>query len=225
MCSQQVKPISGKTAIFRPVSYLDRLDLRQLFAQRTTERPLTPPAQPMGEREQHEILTEVELGTGDGSFLANWAALHPERNFLGAERLLGRLRKADRKIARRGLDNVRLIRLEAAYFVEYLLPVRAVVAFHIYFPDPWPKRKQRKNRLINPRFVQAVAAALAPTGVVYLRTDDRDYFDEMRSVFGGSSLFQEVETPLDLQGVLTDFERGFQAKGVQTLRAAFLRLE
>ena len=125
MTGQQVKIMSRKTAIYQPVSYVDRLDWKPLFS---TSKPI-----------------EVELGTGDGSFLVQWAGLHPKRNFLGLERLLGRLRKVDRKISRLGLDHVTLIRLEAAYFVEYLLPPKSVSALHIYFPDPWPKRQQRKT--------------------------------------------------------------------------------
>jgi tRNA (guanine-N7-)-methyltransferase len=202
MTGQQVKIMSRKTAIYQPVSYVDRLDWKPLFS---TSKPI-----------------EVELGTGDGSFLVQWAGLHPKRNFLGLERLLGRLRKVDRKISRLGLDHVTLIRLEAAYFVEYLLPPKSVSALHIYFPDPWPKRKQRKNRLINSRFVQAAAAALVAGGAVYLRTDDQDYCEQMRSVFGANPSFRLTDTPVDLQSVLTDFERGFHARGIQTLRLAYV---
>lgn len=201
MFGRQVKPMSKKTSIFQPFSYVERLDWARIF----------PVARPV----------EVELGTGDGSFLAQWVRLQPDRNFLGLERLLGRLRKLDRKIARFELENVRLLRLEASYFVEYLLPPCSVSALHIYFPDPWPKRKQRKNRLINPRFVEAAAAALASGGIVYLRTDDTDYFEQMITVFGGHASFQQIETPNELQSVLTDFERGFHARGVHTLRAAY----
>ena len=203
MPGAQVKTFPRKSAIFAPASYIERLDYRQIFVQ---QQPL-----------------EIELGAGDGSFLAQWAALHPERNFLGLERLLGRLRKIDRKTARLGLQNVRLLRLEATYFVEYLLPAKSVSAFHIYFPDPWPKRKQRKNRLINGRFAEACGRALMAGGVVYLRTDDQDYFEQMRSVFGARPEFREVETPAELAVVLTDFERGFQAKGVGTLSVGYVK--
>ena len=88
--------------IYSPASYVDRLDVGRLFSQ-----PLP---------------LEVELGSGDGSFLAQWARRCPERNFLGVERLLGRLRKLDRKGRRAGLTNLRLLRIEASYFLEWLLP-------------------------------------------------------------------------------------------------------
>ena len=194
---------SAPTLIFKLASIVGRLDFAALF----------PVCQPV----------EVELGSGDGSFLAEYAVLHPERNFLGVERLLGRLRKLDRKGLRRGARNLRLVRLEAAYLVGYLLPPASIAALHIYFPDPWPKRKHRKNRLVNPEFLRAVHQALAPEGKVYLRTDDEDYFTQMRFVFGDSPDFREIDTPEELKMVVTDFERNFLTRQIQTRRAAFAK--
>ncbi len=182
-------------------SIIERLDLAKLF----------PQAQPL----------EVELGSGDGSFLAEYARRHPEHNFIGVERLLGRLRKLDRKGQRAGLANLRGVRIECSYFVEYLLPAGSVAALHIYFPDPWPKRKHRRHRLVNERFPTLARRALAPGGTVYLRTDDRDYFEQMVTVFAAEPAFQAVETPGELALLLTDFEREFLARGIQTLRAAY----
>ncbi len=182
-------------------SILDTIDVNKLF----------PDPKPL----------QVELGSGDGSFLVKYAALHPEWNFIGVERLLGRLRKIDRKGRRAGLMNMRGIRIEASYFLEYLLPKKSAAAIHVYFPDPWPKRKHRKNRLVNERFPALAKAALAPGGEVYLRTDDADYFAQMTSVFESSHLFVPMETPSSLSEVQTDFERGFIARGVKTLRSAW----
>ncbi len=187
--------------IYRPPSYVERLDLARVF----------PNAQPL----------ELELGAGDGTFLVEWARAHPERNFLGVERLLGRLRKVDRKGSRAGLTNLRAIRLEAAYFLEYLVPRRSLAALHVYFPDPWPKRKHWRHRLVNAHFTEVAARALAPGGVVYLRTDNAEYFEQMQAVFGANASFRPVETPAALSALLTDFEREFHARGLSTLRAAY----
>jgi tRNA (guanine-N7-)-methyltransferase len=168
---------------------------------------------------------EVELGCGDASFLAEYAERNPEHNFIGVERLLGRIRKLDRKGRRAGLANLRGVRIESSYFLQYLLPPRSASSLHIYFPDPWPKKKHRKHRLVNERFPALARAALAPGGVVYLRTDDTDYFAQMTGVFGASKEFQKVETPAGLAEVLTDFEREFNARGIQTLRAAYRSCE
>ena len=189
--------------IFRPPSYVERLDGRALFS-------------------KHQPL-EVELGAGDGSFFVQWAALNPNTNFLGVERLLGRLRKIERKARRAELANVRVLRLEASYFVEYLAARESVAAFHIYFPDPWPKRKHRGNRLINEGFAEVLRAALVPSGVIYLRTDDADYFEQMTRVFDQNKNFVPTPTPERLASVTTDFEREFNKRGIQTNRVAYRR--
>ena len=193
------------TLIHRLVSITERLDLAGLFA-----RP-----QPL----------EIEIGSGDGSFLAAYARLHPARNFFGIERLLGRMRKLDRKGQRAGLSNLRLLSIEAGYFLKYLAPDACATALHVYFPDPWPKRKHRRHRLINEEFPALARRLLAPGGVVYLRTDDADYFTQMQRVFAAAAReFQPVETPEELRAVVTDFERTFTARGIATRRAAYQRV-
>ena len=190
-----------KNLIVQVASIVEQIDLATLF----------PKAQPL----------EVELGCGDASFLVGYAGLHPERNFIGVERLLGRLRKLDRKGRRAGLTNLRGVRIESSYFLEYLLPRRSITALHVYFPDPWPKKRHHKNRLVNERFPKIARAALTPGGVVYLRTDDADYFAQMTAVFEANSHFCKVETPVDLAELTTDFEQEFAARGISTLRAAY----
>jgi len=166
---------------------------------------------------------ELELGSGDGSFAIQYARRHPDRNFLAVERLLGRLRKIDRKGLRAGLINLRLLRIEASYLLEYLVPRESVQALHVYFPDPWPKRKHRKHRLVNARFGELAFQVLSPGGVVYLRTDDEDYFAQMTAAFAANTQFFLAATPAELAGILTDFEKDFLAHGVPTLRAAYQR--
>ena len=166
---------------------------------------------------------EVELGSGDGSFLAAYAAEYPQRNLVGVERLLGRLRKVARKGERNGLQNLRLIRIEASYFLQYLIPARSTDAIHVYFPDPWPKRKQKRRRLVNTLFTELAAKVLRPGGTVYLRTDSQDYFEQMNEVFGQSSEFNSTVTPTELLRIETDFEREFHTRGRRTLHGAFQR--
>ncbi|HEV2453959.1 MAG TPA: tRNA (guanosine(46)-N7)-methyltransferase TrmB [Verrucomicrobiae bacterium] len=182
-------------------SIIEPLDLGSLF----------PKPQPL----------EVELGCGDASFLVELAQRHAEINFIGVERLLGRITKLDRKGRRAGLQNIRGVRIESSYFLQYLLPPQSASAIHIYFPDPWPKTRHQKNRLINDRFPALARAALARGGAVFLRTDDGPYFSQMKDVFAAATGFEKTETPADLTGILTDFERDFHARGVKTLSAAY----
>ncbi len=164
---------------------------------------------------------EVELGSGDGSFLVEYAALHPEHNFIGVERLLGRIRKMDRKARALAITNLLGVRIESSYFIEYLLPASSAIALHVYFPDPWPKRKHRRHRLINERFPTLARQALAPGGMVYLRTDDQNYFEQMIEVFAASPQFRPMTIPEELVQLRTDFEKDFEAQGINTLRAAY----
>jgi tRNA (guanine-N7-)-methyltransferase len=137
--------------------------------------------------------------------------------------LLGRLKKIDKKGRRDGLKNLLGVRLEISYLTEYLLPRNSVEAFHIYFPDPWPKLRHRHHRLINERFAEVLHGVLKPAGVVYLRTDDVDYFTQMNDVFGANKNFTRVDTPEELARVTTDFEREFNTQGIPTNRAAYQR--
>jgi tRNA (guanine-N7-)-methyltransferase len=182
-------------------SIVDPLDLADIF----------PKPQPL----------EVELGCGDASFLVEYARRNPEKNFIGVERLLGRISKLDRKGRRAGLTNLRGVRIESSYFLQFLLPAKSISALHIYFPDPWPKKRHHKNRLINENFPALARATLAPAGIIYLRTDDEDYFGQMTEVFSACKEFKETETPVELAELSTDFERDFNARGVQTLHAAY----
>ena len=182
-------------------SILQRIELTNIF----------PRAQPV----------EVELGSGDGSFLVEYAAQHPEHNFIGVERLLGRIRKMERKGLRSGLRNLLGVRIESSYFLEYLLPPNSATALHVYFPDPWPKRKHRRHRLINERFPTLAQQALVPGGMVYLRTDDQNYFEQMMEVFASRPQFRPMPTPEELVQLRTDFEKDFEAQGINTLRAAY----
>ena len=202
MSPEHSQPMAAAPSLIQPItSIVGPLVLDRLFVR----------AQPL----------ELELGSGDGSFIVHYAASLPGHNFIAVERLLGRLRKIDRKGRRAGLTNLKAIRLEAAYFIEYLMPPATVCALHVYFPDPWPKRRHRHHRLVNERFPELAARVLELRGVVYLRTDDGDYLDQMNTLFGASNRFRPVETPVELRNLPTDFEQDFQAKGIRTLHSAY----
>src|SRR5881392_1122869 len=150
-------------------SLTNRLDLEKIFGRRA---PL-----------------HVDLGCGDGSFLCALAQRLPNKNFLGVERMSGRVRAAARKAA--SLNNVRLLQIESSYAVRYLFPARSVETFYLLFPDPWPKRRHHRRRLLTPDFLTSVHTVLEQDGVMYVATDHLDYFrkiqDITRSAFGFAS--------------------------------------
>lgn len=167
---------------------------------------------------------ELEIGCGDGGFLLEWATRHPKKNFIGVERLLGRIRKLDKKGRRAELTNLHLLRFEARYLLQYLLPDHAFDAVHIYFPDPWPKDKHRRHRLIGEHFPELARRILLPNGIVHLRTDDPAYFEQMQESFLPAKYFSVTETPVELANVTTEFERQWNEEGKPTLRVSY-RLE
>jgi tRNA (guanine-N7-)-methyltransferase len=156
---------------------------------------------------------EVDLGCGKGRFLLARAAAHPEVNFLGIDRMLERIRKIDHRAGRRGLSNIRLLRLEGYYAVAHLMPPAAISSYFIFFPDPWPKKKHRDHRIFNPRFVDALHRTLVPGGAIHVATDHLPYFEEIRGILAGDSRFQPIEPLVPSEGERTDFERWYIERG------------
>jgi tRNA (guanine-N7-)-methyltransferase len=122
----------------------------------------------------------VDVGCGEGSFLCALAQRLPRKNFLGVERLSSRIRSSARKAA--SLDNVRLLQVESSYAVRYLLPTGSVERFYLLFPDPWPKRRHHRRRVVTPDFLNSVHSALEENGAIHIATDDLDYFGKIKGI-------------------------------------------
>jgi tRNA (guanine-N7-)-methyltransferase len=170
---------------------------------------------------------EIDLGCGDGAFLLGMAAQHPERDFLGVERMLGRVSKTARRIATRHLTNARIMRLESAYTVAWMLPRAGVSRLHLLCPDPWPKKKHAARRLVNQaEFLDGLARILKPGGEFLLKTDDQPYFeDALLSLESRSQQFERLEWPEDAFFYpITDFEQSWLDAG-RTIQRARWRLK
>ena len=157
----------------------------------------------------------VDLGAGDGEFLCERARHYPEVKFLAVERLLGRARKIARRAYRENLPNVRVIRIEAAYAVEHLFSDSSIDTMTILFPDPWPKRRHHKNRLIQSSFLEKCARCIRPRGWLAMKTDDSGYFEQMTTTLSACKSFEhwlDVQ-PETLIPEITDFEQKFVKAG------------
>lgn len=157
---------------------------------------------------------EVDLGCGDGTFLAGMADHHRDRNFLGVERLLGRVRGTCRKARDLNCDNARVLRLETEYTVGWLLPLGSVSRIHLLFPDPWPKKKHAHNRLFRPDFLSKVRDLLVPGGEFLFKTDHEEYAGDSREVAANLEGWEQVDWPDDaFHYPLTDFEVQWLGQG------------
>src|SRR5256714_3665478 len=111
---------------------------------------------------------EIDLGCGDGGFLVALAQENPAHNFLGIERLLGRVRSVCRKVARLDLKNARILRMESNYAVTHLLPSGSVTTFHLLFPYPWPNLRHHGRRVFTPVFCHSIQRALVGGGLFHV---------------------------------------------------------
>ena len=124
----------------------------------------------------------IEIGSGKGTFLVNQAQAQPEINFLGIEWASKYYRYAVDRIGRWSLSNVRLIRTDAAEFIAEHIPDNSITCFHVYFPDPWPKKRHHKRRFICKKNITELLRCLAPDGIINIATDHADYFEQIERV-------------------------------------------
>jgi tRNA (guanine-N7-)-methyltransferase len=166
---------------------------------------------------------EVDLGCGDGSFLVASADSNPEHDFLGIERLAGRVRRACRNIGRSRVTNARVLRVESFYAVQHLLPPASVEVFHLLFPDPWPKRRHWRRRVVTNDFLAAIHRALIPQGSVRIATDQMDYFQEIERLVSQSALFSISPDPEGTSAIST-FEKRFRQCDFEIHRLALRKV-
>ena len=124
----------------------------------------------------------IEIGSGKGAFLVNQARARPGDNFLGIEWARKYYRYAVDRIGRWGLTNVRIIRTDAAVFLADFITDSSVECFHIYFPDPWPKKRHHKRRLISPANLEHLIRCLKTGGQLKIASDHEDYFHVIQEV-------------------------------------------
>ena len=154
---------------------------------------------------------EIEIGIGKGRFLIEAAQNHLQVNYIGIERAAKYLRLAQARSLRRDLKNIRLVRADAQDFIEFFVPVESVSAIHLYFPDPWPKKRHHKRRLFNKSFLTEVERVLVNRGRLWIATDHQDYFAVMLEVLEDSSCLREID--LEWPTLKTNYEDKYIGQG------------
>ena len=165
---------------------------------------------------------ELELGLGKGRFILDAAERRAGHNFIGVEMAGKYLRLAHDRARRRGLENLRFVHGDAREFVEFFVAAASVSAVHVYFPDPWPKKRHHKRRLLDAGFFADAHRILAPGGRLWLATDHDDYYAAITEVLEAfDDRFETVEALWE--GARTNYEDKFLSRGSSIHRRVLRR--
>jgi tRNA (guanine-N7-)-methyltransferase len=169
-----------------------RLDLHELFGN------------------DHPVI--LEIGSGKGRFLLGSALEHPEQNFIGIEKSLHYHRVIRERIVKRSLSNVRLINHDAFLVIRDMLPDASLSEIHIYFPDPWPRKREQKRRIIRPDVLAEMQRVLKRDGFGVYVTDHREYF-EVAAPLIAQFFDSEARSPGPDDPPRTNYEAKYREEG------------
>lgn len=160
---------------------------------------------------------EIEIGMGKGTFITEQARARPEINFFGIEYARFYWRYASDRLRRNNCANARTTKVEASFFLAEFVPPASVSVLHVYFPDPWPKKRHNKRRLINPKFMDLACRVLRPAGRLQVVTDHAEYFQQIDAAVRASALvpieYNRPGSAGEGEFVGTNFERKYRREG------------
>jgi tRNA (guanine-N7-)-methyltransferase len=154
----------------------------------------------------------LEIGSGKGRFLISSATERPDRNFIGIEKSLHYHRVIEGRVAKRSLTNIRLVNHDAFLVMRDMLPDESIAEVHIYFPDPWPRKKEQKRRIIRPEALAEMRRILVPGGSGIYVTDHAEYYEVAAPVI--ASFFRsEARQPGPEDPPRTNYEAKYRTEG------------
>ncbi|HYB54091.1 MAG TPA: tRNA (guanosine(46)-N7)-methyltransferase TrmB [Thermoanaerobaculia bacterium] len=156
---------------------------------------------------------EIEIGSGKARFLIESARRNPAGNFLGLELALAYYRICRDRLARADLPNARIVRADGRRFAQAALPAASVRAFHVYFPDPWPKKRQRKRRLLDHAGLEILASRLEPGGLLRIATDHAGYAASVEPLLASVATLEELDWTLLPSPPETHYELKYRQEG------------
>lgn len=169
---------------------------------------------------------EIEVGTGKGLFLMHATAAQPDHLFLGIELAGSYARFAAARLAKLNVANGKVVHGDGARVFQQRIPDACVYAVHVYFPDPWWKKRHRKRRIMTTAFVRDVHRVLQPGGILHFWTDVKEYFDSTLTIIAATSTFPSPEFPAAIPAehdldYRTHFERRMRLNNLPVYRALF----
>ena len=174
----------------------------------------------------NDRLVEIEVGSGKGRFLKESAQRNPEVNYVGIERASKYFEKSCERLAKHDITTARLVYCDAPYFLYRHVANQSVSAFHIYFPDPWPKKRHRKRRIFNNSIwiSELVRTLNNKSGKIYIATDYKTYFWEIQELFDCHSDFEYCpKKSTETNYIQTSFEIKYREQGHPIYRAVYAK--
>lgn len=169
---------------------------------------------------------ELEIGAGRGDFVVHYAAAHPQINLIAVERKLVVLRKIVTKVQRAKLQNVQILNVEIRHFLAEYIPPSSLSAVHVYFPDPWPKKRHAHRRLmVHLDNIELIASRIAAGGFLHFRTDVPDYYAIALKLLQAHKSLKQIAPPAELLAIRTGYEVRFHSHGVPTNAASFRKVD
>jgi tRNA (guanine-N7-)-methyltransferase len=161
-------------------------------------------------------IVEIEIGSGKGGFLLEYAMKHPDRCIMGSEWDATWAVYAGERLAKHHVKNAKMLRGDVYYWLRDRVKENTVDAFHMYFPDPWPKKRQQKNRLMRREFLEQVARVLKPgKRPFFWGTDHQEYNEVAQELFASFPNLKVIQKdsadPTD--GIMTNFEKKYRIEG------------
>ncbi|AMV39582.1 tRNA (guanosine(46)-N7)-methyltransferase TrmB [Planctomyces sp. SH-PL62] len=168
----------------------------------------------------------LEIGSGKGLFLANAASKRPDHGFFGIEIAKKYARLAAERVVKAGLTNVRMWPGDAGALMARRTLAASLSEVHVYFPDPWWKKRHKKRRVFNETLLGSIARALRPQGELHVATDVEEYFGVIRELVAGDARFVEIDPPPlgepeSDSDYLTNFERKYRIEGRPVYRSSY----
>jgi tRNA (guanine-N7-)-methyltransferase len=173
---------------------------------------------------------EIEIGSGKGLFICNAATSDPGCNFLGVELSRKYARIAAERLAGQKIPNAKIWSGDARQVMARLVDATSLRAVHVYFPDPWWKKRHKKRRVFTDELVAQIARSLQPGGELHVASDVEEYFRLIQHLIASVRRFEEVpvpdpSTPQHPLDYLTNFERKYRLEGRPIFRANFRLLQ
>ncbi len=155
---------------------------------------------------------EIEVGPGRGDVLVAFARARPDVNFFAIEHVHGAAERIALRLVDAGLANARVIAADASCVVQRVVPTASVAAYHVYFPDPWPKRRHHHRRVFTSGFAAGIARTLVPGGLLHAATDLGWLYDDIRRVLLDAGFTPVADAPAPARPT-TRFERKYAKAG------------